>query len=560
MLTTRKKWDEIQKGEEARALVPALTPSIQRALSFLDGDYWGDGQYWVGTQIPADAVNRSKMEEELKRTFTPQPLVSECVERFVAALTQQEPSWAWVLKRSLKPDEKPTSDEIELLARVNDAQGDWWDKRRGHEITGQFARGLVGLGAAFWRHWVPSGLLSEGTNGKQLQVKSWEAALSKIWMEVPPLESVSIALHKDRMETGSVFTYTAQNEKGEDEARVEVSFVDETLEDTPLTIVRILDDEKIVDEVEQQCGGELYVDGAELAPLVTEAIARNQNALNVISTMLLHNGNLAMHRQRDFFNVQRPTAEVADASAPGGKKRVDVPLQIGATAANFHVGVPYEDEQGNRKFASGSLVITDPVDPTPLIAAKAQFEEAIYKAFSQLFVLMGDDATASALSRVVAKVEFVEKCKRFRPAIEGVLRSRLRAVTYLAAHLANETVLLKRLDGLRVRVDVRVTPPPLSPDERRVVVELYKAGLLSRETAMLMLGVEDVDGETQNMESDPVLKLEIELKRAQIMQTLTAAGAGIGAAARVAGFEEEDAKRLEKTDFVDEDSENQNDG
>ena len=402
-----------------------------------------------------------------------------------------------------------------------------------------FARQLLSTGRAALRFYVPQSLLD--AQGR-VKVEDWAEALDLIWLEVPVAASASVARDK-RMQPASLFSYsdiaTEGEQKGKEVARIEVTFLE-----GEGTVVRILEEEKVVDEVTHDCAGELFVDEALCPALITPAVQRNQNALNVINTMLLHNGNLAGFRERNYFNATPPTKRVADVSAPGGYREERDAVRVGPRAANFLNGLVLKDRQGNETVVTPSMLITDPVSPEPLIQALEKFEENILGSVSQKHVLISGDATASAVSRIQARHEHVSRLLTTAIAIEGVTRSRMRGIVAFALTLAQESKKLEAFKKLRAYVKCQLDAGPITPDERRAILEEYEAGMRSLESTQILLGIEDVDGELQKLQRERDSSLPQLQDRATAVEMLTRAGASIEGAAQVVGFDADDAAKL----------------
>jgi hypothetical protein len=556
-------WDNLTKASEAQSFVPALSPVHSKAMQFATGDYWGPlGDDWAGTQVPLDADNRQVAIEELRRSFTPQPLIEEIVEGYVLGVVGDEPAFEFALSRELArkgddlgsgplpQDEQPTEAESNLLREVNSTVGAWWDDRGGHELAQDFAEHLVLAQRAAMRFYVPPGLLNDAGQ-LRLNRRDWKEALNSIYLEVPPPDTCTLAVDATDKKPCSVYVY--QHAKEVDGKKVFVTRVELTFtNDAGETVIRILEGDKLEGEAVQRIGGELYLAEARLRkPIISEALLRTQRALNVVNTMMLHNGNLAGFRERNYINLQRPQREIDDPESPTGKSYVDDDIAVGPGAANIWTGVVYKDIDGNEKLAQGSIVISEPVDPAPLIAAADRFERNAYQAARQMHVLMGGDATASAVSRIQARANFIERLKSLKPKIEGVLRSRLMGAVLLACHLAGDNQTLQSvIDSLRVNVNCRLNPGPLTADERQAVVALFESGIIPLETAQIMLGIDDVEAEAQKLRAEREQSVSLMVKRAQIFKELTDGGAGAESAAKVAGFSEEDAKLLGQGDFI----------
>lgn len=559
-------WDNVTTVGKARELIPGLSLEQKKTLQFAGGDYWGGGNDWAGMQVPQDAANRDAIMAELQRTFTPQPLLEEIVEGYLNGVVGNEPAFEFTLARplgkkgdvvngkTLDEDEQPTPEESELLGEVNSAIGAWFDKRKGHEVIETFAEYLVAAARGGIRSFVPWGLLDEnGSVGAQ----DWKAALDSIFWEAPAPENAAVVVDKATMRPLSIYAYNhiARDAAGKENSvqRVEISFVN----DAGQTVVRILEGDQVIEngEAEQDIGGELYYDEATLRkPLIGDAMHRQQRALNVINTVLLLNGDTAMLREKDYVNLRPPQRKVVDPSRPEGFRWEDDEVQTGSGVRNFWSGITYKDIDGNEKLATGSIVITDPVDPAPLIAAIDRFERNLYQAARQLHVKIDGDAVVSAISRVMARASFIERLKKLKPKIEGVLRSRLRGVALLACYLSSDAADKARLERikteLRVNVECHINPGPLTPEERQAVIALYEAGIIPLEDAQIMLGIEDVDAVAQKLRAERDQSLSLLLDRAKIINELASAGAGIESAALLAGFSEEDAKKLAAGDFT----------
>lgn len=446
------------------------------------------------------------------------------------------PAWKTVIERA-KEVQTDIAEEQAFVSEVNSAVGAWWDKRKGHELIQDFTRALVATGRASFRFYVPSGFVDEN---QKVTAKGWIEALDLIYLEVPEPGSATVAVNRSKREPASMFCYKGTNTNGDDVSLVEVTFLKEEQ-----TIIRILQDDVVQEngEASHDCAGELFVDEATSSPLISAALIRNQNALNVVNTMLLHNGNLAGHRARDFFNTQRPQVEVDDPRNPGKKVKVDAPLNVGPGSANFHTGIAYQQD-GKTVLASGNMVITDPVDPKPLIEAISQFEDNMYAATSQRHVKISGDATASAVSRVQARYEFLSILKKSSPKIEGVLRSRLRGAVALAMSLAKDTKQLERFKKLRASVVCRLNTGPVAPDERAQILREYQAKVIPLEMAQTLLQIEDVDAAAAQLRVEEDSSPTTLKARAESMLVLTQSGVGIEEAALTVGFDPKTAKRM----------------
>jgi hypothetical protein len=59
------------------------------------------------------------------------------------------------------------------------------------------------------------------------------------------------------------------------------------------------------------------------------------------------------------------------------------------------------------------------------------------------------------------------------------------------------------LKRFKVTVTIYINIGPVSPEERTAILEMYKAGVLSLQTALLMLQVDDASAEIERIRSQP---------------------------------------------------------
>jgi hypothetical protein len=75
----------------------------------------------------------------------------------------------------------------------------------------------------------------------------------------------------------------------------------------------------------------------------------------------------------------------------------------------------------------------------------------------------------------------------------------LETALHMGAHFAGQG---GRYLGLRVVASCRLDTGPLSADEAKQVIDLVDARLLSRETGMARVGVDDSDAEAQRIQAE----------------------------------------------------------
>lgn len=98
---------------------------------------------------------------------------------------------------------------------------------------------------------------------------------------------------------------------------------------------------------------------------------------------------------------------------------------------------------------------------------------------------------------------------------------------------------------LRASFACRISAGPVDAPTQQQIIAQQAAGLLSRESAMEALGVEDTDAELARIASDPSSMLTLRQRQAAVFDAWQAAGLGLQAAARLAGLSDAEIAMLE---------------
>jgi hypothetical protein len=96
---------------------------------------------------------------------------------------------------------------------------------------------------------------------------------------------------------------------------------------------------------------------------------------------------------------------------------------------------------------------------------------------------------------------------------------------------------------IRCQASCRLDTGTLAPDER-TAIEASIGKTLSRETAMALVGVEDIDAEMARIAADPLSRAALATAVGTALLALTTPGASLEGAATFMGIEPEDMKKL----------------
>jgi hypothetical protein len=222
-------------------------------------------------------------------------------------------------------------------------------------------------------------------------------------------------------------------------------------------------------------------------------------------------------------------------------------MEFGAGSVNALRGITHMDDNGKVTQATPEYERIEPSGNDIFDTAAANGRSRMLDQAAQTYVELEGDGQASGKSRETARQRFKNSIGGTVGAVTSAGAWIYNAVLCAARETSNEKT---KFLGLRVDFQCQIDLGPLSALERQEDRAQVAAGLMSREIAMTRGGTEDVDAENGRIESEAATSLSVLKERASAMQFLTAAGASVGAAARVAGFNEEQVALLEQSDFV----------
>jgi hypothetical protein len=509
-------FDTLSLKQVKDALKAATPDAIAINAAFYAGDHWQGGNAWVGPRPKDNDAGAREVLDEIARQFVSTNVIREVVNRHRDGVVSREPSWGYTVARPLKAKDQPTTAEQTLIDEAEAALTSWWDERGIHAtIQEVIAQGLQ-AGRCVLRIYLPPAYVSD--QGVVEQVDSLTDALDRIWLDIP---AANQALHyRDRqsMQRAGVYAY-----KEDDEERAELTFADG--EDTVVQIISDGEgDARIIEEIRLPLGGRLISFEIQLTTLVTEQVRQLQKALNMAITMMNHNVMLAGFVERVISNAEMPFDEVDDPANPGKKKRIYRPLQVGMGKTTILNGRAIRDEKNQISgYSNPNIQWRQPVDVTTFVATDDALYRRMLKEVKQLHALISGDAAASGESRKQALTDFVSTLTTTASAVNALTRWLLETVLAFASYLSGRPA---AFEGLRSVVSARLYIGPLSSEDRKAIIEMYKEKLISRETAMSLLEVEDVDAE--------LARLNAEEEAAQARQTRTLAAALVQQRAKIA--------------------------
>lgn len=540
-LTIMPNFSEINSVSSADSILRAATPAYVKVNAmYVAGDHFQRGTQWIGPPLPPEQFAAAMAS--LLKSWVPVPVVEEMIDGHVAGVVGREPAFEMLLLRALLDGEEYSAVELAAKAAIDSAIGDWWDKRGALSIIQEWTARLRYAERATLRLFVPPDLLVEDGDSWKLSVPqgadSLQNALDSIYFEAPPVESAVVYQDRRSMRECGLYRYdekttAANGARAVTKKRAELVFV--TSEDREKgieagqTMLRIYEDKTLLIEVRINLGGFNLMHEGRAPLLITEPVKANQRALNMTNTMLPLNAAYAGFRKQDFVNVKPPTD-------PNTGEEIEMPSGPGQIGMWY--SAPYVDGDGKTQHYPPVLITTEPVNSDSLRKDIEHYDRIIRRACKQEHTLYsGGDVSAVALIQMRAR--FANDLLRTTPVVEAALRWLQPALWCFALYLADrESEIEAFLEEFRPLAQCKPYTGPLTPDEIRVLIELVKEGLMSRELAQVLFGVEDVQGEIDRLKSDMGDNLVTQQQRGELFttwaQTFDAA-----TAAKLAGLSEE---------------------
>lgn len=511
---------DLTRAQEIVAAAKNSDAKVNRL--FFDGDHWQKGEAWTGPKLDGQTVDATAVLSQIERAFVSKNVIREVVERHRNGVVGREPVWSLAPRRPLKANEQPTQEEQALIDEGEAALTEWVDERGLLQIVQDYtdtlcleARGLLrlyvppGLIQMQERPLVPEGSLTESL--MRLYVEAVSPGVAAVYTDPWTARKAGVYIYsvaeQERLRKAAGEMIEEGESRRASDARAEVYYVDEATGDTVFRVLgfggasasaggqeRLAD---ILHEARLPLGGALPLFEEQRRTFITQQVRENQKALNKTLTMMGRNADVAGFLERTLLNAQLPGS--FEETESGGTRFVPDPLLMGPGITNTFAGLEVVDLDGTRRVTTPSVVYRDPVSPSTFIETKSDHYRNILEEVDQIHVLIAGDATATGESRKQAREGFRSSLLVTKPRVERPLRSLLETALAMAAYFSGQP---GRFAGLRAVVECRVDAGARTADEQRSDMEAFDKGLLSQETAMARIGVEDVDAEQSRIEAE----------------------------------------------------------
>lgn len=493
------------------AIAATVPEGALESLLFKKGNHWQKSRGWIGPRPAFGDLNARLVIKEIERLFISANVIGEIVNRHSRAVVGREPAWAVLAA------EEATPIPDALIAEINDSLLGWWDSEDKQVMAVlQDAVDLALIAEhAILRLYLPPALTADGNEIPPFP--TLKKAMDKIWIEVLPMGSAAHIRDRKTMEVESDYLYLTEDKIAtlERETLIDgaIAPIDEEtgqpiLEEAQasgrlLTFIEILQaraggDLTVIESVTVDTGGRLLTFDLRLPILITDQIRQMQKGLNVDLTMMIHNILGTGFLERTIFNAQMPGEWIKDDTIDGGRRFVPRPYNVGMGVTNNLVGLPQKDDEGNTTgYATPSIVYREPTGVGMFTDAQKALYAAMLHEAQQSHALISGESTPSGESRKQALADFLVSISLTITRCQSMIRWLLETTAALALYMCDRAV---EFDAIRASVLMKLTLPPLSADELRVLNELVKDGFISHEIALSMVPfIDDPDAEKQRI-------------------------------------------------------------
>lgn len=474
----------------------ALTDYTISAKNYFDGDHWQTGEGWIG---PFPEVNTNEPEAvalivTLEEGFVSENVVREVVERHRNGVVGTEPNWYLTPIEPLAEGEEISKEMATKIKEASAIVSDWWDRRKVLNLLQDVVDRRLFGGSGTMRLFVPRGKV--GDLGEVVNVTPGKGARRYVFAEAPEIGDAAIVLNLETYDTAAVYTW---KEGSRDYA--EVSFLTNPDEDESKTLVRTFGPDGsrkggLMFEYEADLGGEILLFEMKGKPIITPQVIQNQKVVNLARTMMKENVIFGGFLQTVITNASVPGKwEMVD----GKRKFIPDSFVLSPGVVSFVQSQTVTDQDGNERALPTSINYKEPVPVTTFTDTRDSAKEAILSEVKQLHSLAKGDGAASGEARKQARYDFLKSLLSTKPEVDGLVRWVVTLVLEFEAAFTGRSGYFR---DLRVVSDIKVNAGPLSADEKTEIRADRDAGLISEQTAMALLGVDDVDAEAAQIDEE----------------------------------------------------------
>lgn len=485
---------------------------LQALERYILTDQWAAGDGWTGPNpIDLSTGTTSSVLTLIEREFVSRNILNEVITRHRDGVLAREPVWSVSREKGRKTQAQEVEDAITA----------WWDSSGIPSVLQEAVRALLYARESSNTSEAPRPARSpirlyirekSVIDGRVPKRSTLAEALNDIGLHAAAPYAAGVLRNLDGDAIGTHYEYSDDDNNpireitgvAADLRRYGAKIPDGTPDAaTVVLLTHATGGQPIEEPAYYELGGRLLMHELTREPLITTSAIQQQKLINKSFTMMGHNMDIAGFTERTLLNAQMPGHWVDDGGATvspeDGQRFVPDPLFVGAGATNWFSGLPTVDGSGVTRYETPSIVYRDPVPPEAFTATIEAARLAVYEEAKQLHVAISGDAAASGRSRVQAANDFVASLELTAREVERAVRWALETAVALASVLMGAA---GRYDVVRVVAEARLAAVQPTAEDVQSEIAKFSAGLVSRESAMSGVGVEDVDAELAKIESE----------------------------------------------------------
>jgi len=547
------KWEY----SDAENIVKSQNPDwVDAARRFVvDGDHWQDGEAWIGPQLTQGEEGAVETLQLIEDGFTSRNVLAEVSRRYTNGVIGFEPAWALVPKR-ITGDDEPNPAEQKLIDEAHAALTDWYDQ---NGIAVRFwnavfqmtwaSRSPLRLFISTRAFETRTGVSTNGTAPRAARVIPRKATLAEalrtILLDVPSVGNACVYTDPDTQEHVGIYLF--KTESGAPRAELTYRLPNGQ------TVIRVMNGEES-DKAEENTptpveivadlSGTISMHQLDRARLLTDQAFQLQRALNLSLSVLPRNVTTSGFLERILINAKLPGKWI---DVNGSKTWQPSPITFGSGTTLDLQGAIADDGKGTKTTLSPDVKWREPTPVTGTIEAQRALYNALLEECEQGHITLTAEATPSGRSRAEARADYISSLRTGKNPIDRGGRWLIMAALTLAEHLMGSPG--KYTKTLRVRFVSRLSPGPLSIEERTQNLNEWKEGLMSRETVMLRNDIEDPDAEVAQIMAEPAAQVSLAQRQAEALQAWIDAGVGVELAGEIIGLDPDLVARIAKDLF-----------
>jgi len=475
------------------------------------GDHWRGGNGWVGPKPEGD--NSAQILLRIQRQFASKNVVREVITRHTNSVFGKSPTVEILPAIEVEEGgDKNTPEEMKEIQSLKKAVSKWMkDKNVISKLQKALAMTLYGE-VAILRFYIPKSNVDE--NGRLVDTESVEEAIEKIWFDISDIEGATVYQESDTKRRVGIFNYENDDEdefveitfkvtdfdvNGEQTEEGDLDFPYLSADNIDKTFIATFGGEEIDISEPIQLHGNLTMYRVQREAIITEQVKQNQDLLNKALTMWSANLDWSAFVERIILNGM-PPGQWKENADNEWEFDASGELKTGPSTTSFISGIPKFNEGGEIVGAeSPSVVFRDPINPDTFEKTRKTFYQNILEETHQAHIMLQAESQPSGISRREAKKDFEDdvstSVNHFNEAGKWMIETLIYLATWMNGTDADEPEYIAQFE-------CNPNLGAVTSEDVDIIAKMRETGLISDETAMSRLGVDDVKSEKAKIDTD----------------------------------------------------------